>query len=54
MNKTYLVIYFRNRGIETKKFDDLLKMWEFVIGLKKDETVTVIEVHTAQEVYRKG
>ena len=60
MNKTYTVEY-TTKNIFTdayysdrKSFDDLLKMWEFVIELKKKDTTDSIWVTTSQEVYRKG
>jgi hypothetical protein len=60
MNKRYTVSYtVRNIFTDStysdeKYFDDLLKMWEFVIELKKKETTEQIWITTTQEVYRKG
>ena len=60
MNKRYTVNYtIRNIFTDStyddeKYFDDLLKMWEFVIELKKKETTEKIWITTTQEVYRKG
>jgi hypothetical protein len=60
MNKRYTVSYtVRNIFTDStysdeKYFDDLLKMWEFVIELKKNETTEQIWITTTQEVYRKG
>lgn len=60
MNKRYTVSYtirniFTNSTYDDEKyFDDLLKMWEFVIELKKKETTEKIWITTTQEVYRKG
>lgn len=60
MNKTYTVSYtarnpFTDGSISDEMyFDDLLKMWEFVIQLKNKETTEKIWIHTTQEVYRKG
>ena len=60
MNKRYTVSYtIRNIFTDSiyddeKYFDDLLKMWEFVIELKKKETTEKIWITTTQEVYRKG
>jgi hypothetical protein len=60
MNKRYTVNYtVRNIFTDStysdeKYFDDLLKMWEFVIELKKNETTEQIWITTTQEVYRKG
>lgn len=59
MNKRYIVSYtIRNIFTDStydddKYFDDLLKMWEFVIELKKKETTEKIWITTTQEVYRK-
>lgn len=59
MNKRYTVSYtIRNIFTDStyddeKYFDDLLKMWEFVIELKKKETTEKIWITTTQEVYRK-
>lgn len=59
MNKRYIVSYtIRNFFTDStydddKYFDDLLKMWEFVIELKKKETTEKIWITTTQEVYRK-
>lgn len=60
MNKTYTVEYTAKNIFtdayysDRKSFDDLLKMWEFVIELKKKDTTEKIWVTTSQEVYRKG
>ena len=60
MNKRYTVSYtIRNIFTDStyddeKYFDDLLKMWEFVIELKKKDTTEKIWITTTQEVYRKG
>ena len=60
MNKTYTVSYtarnpFTDGSVSDEMyFDDLLKMWEFVIQLKNKETTEKIWIHTTQEVYRKG
>lgn len=60
MNKRYTVSYIvRNIFTDStysdeKYFDDLLKMWEFVIELKKKDTIEKIWITTTQEVYRKG
>lgn len=59
MNKRYTVsytarnIFTDNTYSDEKYFDDLLKMWEFVIELKKKETTETIWITTTQEVYRK-
>ena len=59
MNKTYTVsytaknIFTDNVYTDEKYFDDLLKMWEFVIELKKKDTIEKIWITTTQEVYRK-
>ena len=59
MNKRYTVSYtvrniFTDSTYDDEKyFDDLLKMWEFVIELKKNETTEQIWITTTQEVYRK-
>lgn len=59
MNKRYTVSYtvrniFTDSTYDDEKyFDDLLKMWEFVIELKKKETTEKIWITTTQEVYRK-
>ncbi len=59
MNKRYTVSYTA-RNIFTdstysdeKYFDDLLKMWEFVIELKKKETIEKIWITTTQEVFER-
>ena len=59
MNKRYTVSY-TSKNIFTDStysnemyFDDLLKMWEFVIELKKKDTIEQIWITTTQEVYRK-
>ena len=60
MNKRYTVSYtVKNIFTDSiysdeKYFDDLLKMWEFVIELKAKETIEKIWITTTQEVYRKG
>ena len=60
MNKTYTVSYTARNPFtdgsfsDEMYFDDLLKMWEFVIQLKNKETTEKIWIHTTQEVYRKG
>jgi hypothetical protein len=61
MNKRYTVSYtVRNIFTDStysdeKYFDDLLKMWEFVIELKKNETTEKIWITTTQVVFeRKG
>lgn len=60
MNKRYTVeytvknIFTDSSYSDYKNFDDLLKMWEFVIELKKKETTENIWITTTQEVYRKG
>ncbi len=61
MNKRYTVSYtVRNIFTDStysdeKYFDDLLKMWEFVIELKKNETIEKIWITTTQVVFeRKG
>ena len=56
MNKEYTVTFAdtKHTYIDCKEFDDLLKMWEFVIELKKKDTTDSIWVTTSQEVYRKG
>ena len=59
MDKSYTVSYTANNpftdGIFSDEmyFDDLLKMWEFVIELKKKDTTEKIWITTTQEVYRK-
>ena len=59
MNKSYTVSYTAKNIFtdsiysDEKYFDDLLKMWEFVIELKKKDTTDSIWVTTTQEVYRK-
>lgn len=60
MNKRYRVEYtakniFTDASYsDNQSFDNLLKMWEFVIGLKNKETTEKIWITTTQEVYRKG
>ena len=60
MNKSYTVEYIAKNIFtdavysDRKSFDDLLKMWEFVIELKKKDTIEKIWITTTQEVYRKG
>jgi hypothetical protein len=61
MDKSYTVIYTARNiftdGIFSDEmyFDDLLKMWEFVIELKKKETTEGIWIKTTQQVFeRKG
>ena len=59
MNKRYTVEYTEKNIFtdayysDSQSFDDLLKMWEFVIELKKKETTEKIWITTTQEVYRK-
>jgi hypothetical protein len=59
MNKRYTVSYtVRNIFTDStysdeKYFDDLLKMWEFVIELKKNETTEKIWITTTQEVFER-
>ena len=59
MNKSYTVEYIAKNIFtdavysDRKSFDDLLKMWEFVIQLKKKDTTEKIWVTTTQEVYKK-
>ena len=59
MNKRYTVSYtIRNIFTDStyddeKYFDDLLKMWEFVIELKKKETTEKIWITTTQEVFER-
>ena len=59
MNKRYTVSYtvrniFTDSTYDDERyFDDLLKMWEFVIELKKKDTTEKIWITTTQEVYRK-
>lgn len=59
MNKRYIVSY-TVRNIFTDStysdemyFDDLLKMWEFVIELKKKDTTEKIWITTTQEVFER-
>ena len=59
MNKRYAVSYTA-RNIFTDStysdemyFDDLLKMWEFVIELKKKDTTEKIWITTTQEVFER-
>lgn len=59
MNKRYTVSY-TSKNIFTdstysdeKYFDDLLKMWEFVIELKKKDTIEKIWITTTQEVFER-
>lgn len=59
MNKRYTVEYIAKNIFtdasysDSQSFDDLLKMWEFVIELKKKDTTEKIWITTTQEVYRK-
>jgi hypothetical protein len=59
MNKSYVVIYTARNiftdGIFSDEmyFDDLLKMWEFVIELKKKETTEGIWIKTTQQVFER-
>jgi hypothetical protein len=59
MNKRYTVSYtVRNIFTDStysdeKYFDDLLKMWEFVIELKKNETTEKIWITTTQVVFER-
>ena len=57
MNKEYTVTFAdtKHTYIDCKEFDDLLKMWEFVIQLKSNPTIGKIWVDTSQLVFeRKG
>lgn len=61
MDKKYVVGYTdRNIFTDTTHydemyFDDLLKMWEFVLKLKTRETIESIWITTTQKVFeRKG
>ena len=61
MNKRYTVSYMAKNpftdGVfsDEKHFDDLLKMWEFVIQLKNRDTTEDIWITTTQKVFeRKG
>ena len=54
MNKEYTVTYRTVNGfLDSEEFDDLLKMWEFVIRLKEDSMVTKIWVDTSQVVFER-
>ena len=54
MNKEYTVTYRTVNGfLDSEGFDDLLKMWEFVIRLKEDSMVTKIWVDTSQVVFER-
>ena len=59
MDKSYTVSYIANNpftdGIFSDEmyFDDLLKMWEFVIELKKKETTEGIWITTTQKVFER-
>ena len=59
MDKSYVVIYTARNiftdGIffDEMYFDDLLKMWEFVIELKKKETTGGIWIKTTQQVFER-
>lgn len=59
MDKSYVVIYTARNiftdGIFSDEmyFDDLLKMWEFVIELKKKETTEGIWIKTTQQVFER-
>ena len=59
MNKTYTVSYTARNPFtddifsDEMHFDDLLKMWEFVIRLKEDSMVTKIWVDTSQVVFER-
>ena len=59
MGKSYVVIYTARNiftdGIFSDEmyFDDLLKMWEFVIELKKKETTEGIWIKTTQQVFER-
>ena len=59
MNKRYTVSYTAlspfsgNIFSDEMYFDDLLKMWEFVIQLKNRETTQKIWITTTQEVFER-
>ena len=54
MNKEYTVTNRTVNGfLDSEEFDDLLKMWEFVIRLKEDSMVTKIWVDTSQVVFER-
>ena len=54
MNKEYTVTYRTANGfLDSEEFDDLLKMWEFVIRLKENLMVTKIWVDTSQVVFER-
>lgn len=59
MDKSYTVSYTARNiftdGIFSDEmyFDDLLKMWEFVIELKKKETTEGIWIKTTQQVFER-
>ena len=59
MDKSYVVSYTARNiftdGIFSDEmyFDDLLKMWEFVIELKKKETTEGIWIKTTQQVFER-
>ena len=54
MNKEYTVTYrMANATLDSEEFDDLLKMWEFVIKLKGNPMVTKIWVDTSQVVFER-
>ena len=54
MNKEYTVTYRTVNGfLDSEEFDDLLKMWEFVIKLKGNPLVTKIWVDTSQVVFER-
>ena len=54
MIKEYTVTYRTAHGfLDSEEFDDLLKMWEFVIRLKEDSMVTKIWVDTSQVVFER-
>lgn len=55
MNKEYTVTFAdtEHSYLDYKEFDDLLKMWEFVIQLKSSPTIGKIWVDTSQLVFER-
>lgn len=55
MNKEYTVTFAdtEHSYLDYKEFDDLLKMWEFVIQLKSNPTIGKIWVDTSQLVFER-
>ena len=54
MNKEYTVTYrMAHATLDSEEFDDMLKMWEFVIKLKGNPKVTKNWVDTSQVVFER-